>query len=149
MEFRNRTTSQTKTRIEWPDRIALRNPFMKGIKAITLCVFVKQQKNGKATYQQANGLKVSDIDYYVAKASDINALRPALVRTYEYMDDEVYHACCTCTAYIGVEETKNMTPFFSTMTRPVTGIFTGIELHFCESCEPVDRKAVELHGVKQ
>lgn len=152
MEFRNRTTSQMMRalkRIEWPTLIAIRNPFKRGREALTLCVFVKQQKNGKATYQTEDGSKMSDVDYSVAKSSNVENFRQPLVipALNLWTDAFTYDACNTCDVYIGQKEEETGEVSFSTTKRFMPpSIFAGITLHFCEKCEPftLDEK-IELH----
>jgi len=152
MEFRKRTTSQTMRalkKIEWPTLIAIRNPFKRGREALTLCVFVKQQNNGKATYQTEDGSKMSDVDYSVAKSSDVKNLRQPLVVSALnlWVNEFTYPACQTCDVYIGLKaEATGEVSFCSTKRFMPPSIFAGITLHFCEKCEPftLDEK-IELH----
>jgi len=143
MEFRKRTTSQTMRglkKIEWPTLIAIRNPFKKGREALTLCVFVKQQNNGKATYQTEDGSKMSDVDYSVAKSSDVeNFKQPLVVPALNlWVNEFTYDACNTCDVYIGLKAEQTGEVCFSTTVRPMPpSIFADVTLRFCDKCEPV------------
>lgn len=158
MEFRKRTTSQTMRalkKIDWPTLIAIRNPFKRGREALTLCVFVKQQKNGKATYQTEEGSKMSDVDYSVAKSSDVENFRQPLVVPVLnlWTNAFTYDACNTCDVYIGQKESEAMKgeAWYHTILRGAEppSVFANITLHFCGECQPYVPKKAEQEVVRQ